>query len=48
MKLAVKYAPQKMQMMQELYRSVYAQAKAQDVQRQPLRIGVSWGGGYTW
>jgi hypothetical protein len=47
-KLAVKYAPQKLAMMQELYQSVYAKAQDNDTQKQPLRIGVSWNGGYTW
>lgn len=47
-KLSVKYAPQKLAMMQELYQSVYAKAQDNDTQKQPLRIGVSWQGGYTW
>lgn len=47
-KLAVKYAPQKVQMMQELYQAVYGKAQDNDTQKQPLRIGVSWRGGYTW
>ena len=47
-KLAVKYAPQKVQMMMELYQSAYGKAQDNDTQKQPLRIGVSWRGGYTW
>lgn len=46
-RLAVKYAPQKASLLEEQYQSLYTRAQEQDTETTPLRLGVTWQGGYT-
>jgi hypothetical protein len=47
-RLAIKYAPQKASLLEEQSQRLYAQAQDQDTETTPLRLGVTWQGGYTW